>query len=190
MTRTMSPSASLAILLLGVASCGAKETLKPDSSTLQEPITARDRGVPKADAGFGPDAAEKLDYDEEACKVLVEGPYADVEATTTKASAGEVKVAPTTYRVGVPPNQVGFLKLSTSGRATVVLYLDLNLPFEVQDAQGKVLPIYRTATSVLPCVQVRAKHALVLPAAGSYAVKLGPDPAAIKVMVVVAGSAK
>jgi hypothetical protein len=124
------------------------------------------------------------DLDEEGCEHLTKGPFVDVTVGADAVSAGEVKSDHKAYRASLTAGQEGFLKYAAAAAGDLVVFLDQELGFEVQDDQGKALTIESSEKSVDACTEVKGKHTVELPAVGTYYLKLGPAASASQVTLV------
>lgn len=122
--------------------------------------------------------------DAEGCEHLENGPFVDVTAGADAQAAAEVKADHRTYRVALASGQAGFVKFAAADKGEHVLFLDTDVPLEVQDDQGGAVTIEASEKGVSACTIVKAKHTVDLPGAGTHYFKLGPASVA-RVMVVV-----
>lgn len=125
------------------------------------------------------------DVDKEGCEHLKQGPYVDLTAGVDAKGAPQVKADHKAYRVALAAGQAGYLSFAAADKGDHLLYLDRNPRLQAQDDKGQAVAIESSVTSIAACTEVKARHTVELPAAGTYYLVLGPETANSKVTLVV-----
>ena len=149
-----------------------------------------DDGEPAADSGAADTMHHQGDgghggLDEGACEHLTKGPHKNVTAGADAASAAEIKSDHHGYKVALTSGAAGFVKFAADASGDHALFLDQDIAVEVQDDKGAALSIEESLKSISACTEVKGKHTIELPAAGTYYFKLGPGAALTSVTLVI-----
>lgn len=135
------------------------------------------------DGGPGADGGE--DVNAEACGHLTKGPFSTVTAGADAKSAPTIKAGHDAYRVSLSAGKVGHVGLAAADKGDHLFYLNLGVKLALQDDKGKAVAPEKSEGSVKACAEVKAKHTVELPAAGTYYLKLGPEAADATVTLVI-----
>jgi hypothetical protein len=133
-----------------------------------------------------PDAKPADPLNASACKLLQAGPFVPIAgATTFSLTAPEIKSDQQAYRVAIAKRNAAHVSFMVPAAGVYVIFTSTTAPLAVFALDGEMINVTNLRMSIPECPEVKGRHTLTLKMEGQI-LRLGPDPAAASVDVVIA----
>jgi hypothetical protein len=198
MTEAPSLRLALVCLALSVPACGNKVAsgspgaggsagATGDSAGGAEGTGESDAGRTEGAAGAGaPDAKPADPLNASACKLLQTGPFVPVAgATTFSLTAPAINSDQQAYRIAIAKRNAAHVSFMVPAAGVYVIFTSTAAPLAVFAQDGEMINLTNLRMSIPECPEVKGRHTLTLKMEGQI-IRLGPDPAAASVDVVIA----